>query len=94
MALVTCDGCQTAHDPKATPTPFHIIVEQGVQVRYCDDCATIWSEFDAAQNAMAARYQRQLDAWVAETRVRLPLKVTPLDFPALATTPAGVLRLG
>jgi hypothetical protein len=87
--MIPCDGCSITLDK-----PLHFFMDRGAQVRYCDDCGTIWSEFEAAHNAMAARYQKQLEAWTAEARSRLPLKVTPCDFPALAATPAGALRLG
>ena len=92
--LVECDGCEGPFDPTVEPRQFHIFMERGVQVRYCTPCAQAWSDFEAAHNAMAARYNRQLEAWAEETRARLPLKLTPLDFPALAATEAGALRLG
>lgn len=91
---VPCDGCGMHLDPMITPSPLRVYMERGVQVRYCQGCAEVWSDFEAAHNAMAARYNRQLEAWAEEARARLPLKLTPLDFPALAATPAGALRLG
>lgn len=86
----SCDGCGLSLEPK----DLAIFMENGVQVRYCGDCATIWSEFERAHNATARRFQLMLDQWTATAREHLPLKVTPLDFPALAATPNGSLRLG
>ena len=92
--MVSCDGCRNEHDPLATPRPFHVFMERGVQVIYCHDCADIWSAFEAAHEAMAARFNKLLDAWDETERAKLPLKFTPLDYPALAATPTGALRLG
>lgn len=87
---VPCDGCRADHEPKA----LAIFMERGVQCRYCPDCAVIWSAFHDAHNAMAQRFNRLLEQWTEQERVKLPLRTTPLDFPALAATPTGALRLG
>lgn len=90
MALARCDGCDAAY-PIAN---LHLDVEFGVQVRYCEDCSTIWAGFESAHNAMAARFQALLEQWTEQQRASLPLKVTPFDFPAMAARSNGALRLG
>ena len=84
MDLV-CDGCGR---PVSTwEIQFHRLL--GHTMRYCSECASVWTDFKNACAHEAARVQRLLDLWELDMRSRLPLKLTPLDMPALALDSKG-----
>lgn len=80
-----CDGCLLD-----VPTEvLAIFAPEGLQVRYCRDCTELWRALERALNAETDRLQALNRIFQEEIRCRCPLKVTPLDFPAVVRNERG-----
>ena len=80
---IDCDGCGRS------VLDIRFYRQLGHSMRYCGECASVWTDVKKACEHEAARVQRLLDLWELEVRSRLPLKLTPLDMPALALDSKG-----
>jgi len=75
--VIRCDGCASdvERDKVATPRA------EGHEARYCALCNEAYEQWVETCAIEEARLNRILDAFIAESRTRLPLFFVPQDLP-------------
>ena len=84
---IRCDGCGKHGEPSGMATPQ----ADGHEARYCNPCAEIYEDFVRIVQIEENRLNAVLDAFISETRAKLPLDFTPQDLPARKPGLGGLL---
>mgnify|MGYP001597783693 CR=1 FL=1 len=72
---VVCDGCRVQCETKDAM----LVRDYNHQVRYCTVCTEIYRTFVASCQAHEKVLQHDLDIYIRDLRVALPLKLAPMD---------------
>jgi len=84
--LIRCDGCiaHVAASVLATPRA------DGHEARYCTECSAAYEDWIKVCGIEEGRLNRLLDAFISESRTRLPLLFVPQDLPT-RERPSGLI---
>lgn len=73
--MIVCDGCAS----ETSPADVRVIVADGVQARYCPECAVAYAQWLGACLMEERRLNALLSAFITASRASVPLRFVPQD---------------